>query len=87
MTHPITIRLPEAMVAAMDQAAAERGVPRTVVAAEAVEAWLKERREQKIEAAYRAGYGAAPQEDHVGEAGFEALRESMTSTPRSGQAA
>ena len=41
-----------------------------------IAAWLKERRERRIEEAYRAGYGATPQKDHVGEAGFEALRES-----------
>jgi hypothetical protein len=75
------------MVAALDKAAAERGVTRTVVTAEAVGAWLEERREQQIEAAYRVAYGTAPQEDHVGEAGFQALRESVASTPQSGEAA
>ena len=46
---------------------------------------LKERRERQIEAMYRAGYGTAPQEDHVGEAGFQALLESVTSTPPTGE--
>jgi metal-responsive CopG/Arc/MetJ family transcriptional regulator len=88
MTHPITIRLPDDVAQAIDQAAKEDGVSRTDAVGEAIAAWLTERRERQIEAAYRDGYGALPQDAHAGEAGYQAMREAAGEPPsRSGEAA
>lgn len=58
MSIPLTTRLPEETVAALDQLVASGRAPtKGAIVAEAVQAWLDRHSEEAIAASYRRAYG------------------------------
>jgi Arc/MetJ-type ribon-helix-helix transcriptional regulator len=74
MTIQVPVRLTEEDVAALDAVVSSgRYASRSEALRAGLERVLAEERELEIEAAYRRGYGAAPQEEWVGETGLALL--------------
>ena len=74
MTVQVPVRLTEADVAALDAVVASgRFANRSEALRAGLERVLGEEREREIDAAYRRGYGEAPQEEWVGEIGLAGL--------------
>jgi len=74
MTIQVPVRLTEDDVAALDAVVAGgQFASRSEVLRAGLERVLREEREREIEAAYRRGYGAQPQEAWVGEVGLAGL--------------
>ena len=74
MSEQVAVRLPEVALAALDEAIARGSFPsRAAALREGLDRLLREERERQIEAAYRRGYRAFPQEEWVGEAGLAAF--------------
>jgi Arc/MetJ-type ribon-helix-helix transcriptional regulator len=74
MSEQITVRLSVEALAALDAAVrARRFANRAAALREGLDRLLREEREREIEDAYRRGYGAAPQEEWVGETGLAAF--------------
>ncbi len=74
MTIQIPVRLTEEDVAALDAVIVSgRYANRSEALRAGLEHVLREAREVVIDAAYRRGYGAAPQEEWVGDGGLAGL--------------
>ncbi|HEX6723835.1 MAG TPA: ribbon-helix-helix domain-containing protein [Gaiella sp.] len=74
MSHQIAIRIPDEDLRALDEAVARGRFPnRASAVREALTALLLAERRRAIEEADRRGYGAAPQEEWVGESGLAAF--------------
>jgi Arc/MetJ-type ribon-helix-helix transcriptional regulator len=74
MTIQVPVRLTETDVAALDAVIATgRFASRSEALRAGLERVLREARENEIDAAYRRGYGAAPQDEWVGELGLAGL--------------
>jgi Arc/MetJ-type ribon-helix-helix transcriptional regulator len=74
MTVQVPVRLTEEDVAALDAVVASgRFSNRSEALRAGLEQVLREERETVIDAAYRRGYGAKPQEEWVGELGLAGL--------------
>ena len=74
MTIQVPVRLTEMDVAALDAVVATgRFANRSEALRAGLERVLNEEREREIDDAYRRGYGAAPQEEWVGEIGLAGL--------------
>ena len=74
MTIQVPVRLTEEDVAALDAVVASgRFANRSDALRAGLDQVLREERESVIDAAYRRGYGAAPQEEWVGELGLAGL--------------
>ena len=74
MSQQIAIRIPEADIAALDEAVAGGRFPsRAAALREALRLLLREERRREVEEADRRGYGAQPQDEWVGEAGLTAF--------------
>ncbi len=74
MSRQIAVRIPEADLEALDDAIAHGRFPNRVAAIrEGLARLLRDERRRSIEDADRRGYGAAPQEEWVGEIGLAAF--------------
>jgi Arc/MetJ-type ribon-helix-helix transcriptional regulator len=74
MTVQVPVRLTETDVAALDAVVASgRFANRSEALRAGLERVLREARERELEAAYRRGYGEAPQEEWVAEVGLAGL--------------
>jgi len=74
MSSQIAVRIPDDDLAALDDAVADGRFPnRAAAVREALSRLLRDERRRSIEEADRRGYGAAPQEEWVGEAGLTAF--------------
>jgi len=74
MSQQIAIRIPDADLHALDQAIAHGRFPnRATAVREALTRLLRDERRRAVDEADRRGYGAAPQEDWVGEVGLAAF--------------
>ncbi len=74
MSTPVQTRLDEAELAALDKAVASgRFASRSEALRAGLALLLREEQERRIEAAYRRGYGAVPQEPWLGELGLSLL--------------
>lgn len=71
MSQQIAIRIPDHDLEALDDAVAQGRFPnRAAAVREALRRLLRDERRRATEAADTRGYGAAPQEEWVGEAGL-----------------
>ena len=74
MTVQVPVRLTKTDVAALDAVVASgRFANRSEALRAGLAQVLREVRETEVDAAYRRGYGAAPQEEWAGELGLAAL--------------
>jgi Arc/MetJ-type ribon-helix-helix transcriptional regulator len=74
MSEQIAIRIPDADLAALDDAIARGRFPSRAAAVRvALTDLLREQRRRDVEEADRRGYGEAPQEEWVGEVGLTAF--------------
>jgi Arc/MetJ-type ribon-helix-helix transcriptional regulator len=78
MAKQLAIRLSERELAAIDAAVARGAFPnRTAAIRAGVERVVHDERDHEIAEAYRRGYGVAPQEEWVGEAGAQLAGEAI----------
>jgi Arc/MetJ-type ribon-helix-helix transcriptional regulator len=86
MSEQIAVRLSKADLARLDEAIADGRFPsRAAALREGLNSLLRDEREREIEDAYRRGYGAAPQEEWVGEAGLAAFAAFVEAEERKGE--
>lgn len=83
MATQVAIRIPDAALAAVDEAVRDgRFESRAAAVREALERLLDSERERAIAASYRRAYAEHPEEEALGEAGATLMAESVADLDR-----